>query len=68
MESVSYLESVVVNEDEERGRHSVARHHLDVGTVVARETALASVPYPDKVVTALVLYALYVCKIVHISN
>ncbi len=38
-----------VNEDEERGRYSTARQHLDVGTIVARERALASVPFPDKV-------------------
>jgi hypothetical protein len=40
---------VRVNEDEERGRYSTARHYLDVGTIVARERALASVPFPDKV-------------------
>ncbi len=38
-----------VNEDEERGRYSTARQYLDVGTIVARERALASVPFPDKV-------------------
>jgi hypothetical protein len=38
-----------MNEDEERGRYSTARHYLDVGTIVARERALASVPFPDKV-------------------
>jgi hypothetical protein len=38
-----------VNEDEEKGRYSTARNYLDVGTIVARERALASVPFPDKV-------------------
>ena len=45
----TYLGSVRVDVDKERGRHSVARQFLDVGSVVAREMALASVPYPDKV-------------------
>jgi hypothetical protein len=40
---------VRVNEDEEKGRYSTARQYLDVGTIVARERALASVPFPDKV-------------------
>jgi len=44
-----YAACVRVNEDDERGRYSSARHHLDVGTVVARERSLASVLFPDRV-------------------